>query len=94
MASLPKILSQRYWLQLSLAIAATALPACAVPVGQVVYTSVSAVSVVTTGKGVPELGASEATGADCSMFNYLFRDRDYPCELPREPATTYNRNVF
>jgi hypothetical protein len=93
-ASLPKILSQRYWLQLSLVIVAITLQGCAVPVGQVVYNGVSAVSIATTGKGVPELGASHATGADCSVLNYLFKDRDYVCEQPRETATTYNRNVF
>lgn len=91
MASLPKILPHRYWLQLALV---AVLPGCALPVGQVVYNGVSAVSIVTTGKGVPELGASHATGADCSILNYLFKDKDYVCEQPRETATTYNRNVF
>ena len=92
MASLPKILSQRFGLQLS--IVAITLEGCAVPVGQIAYNGVSAVSVVTTGKGLPELGASATTGGDCSIYNYLFKDRDYVCEQPREPATTYNRNVF
>ena len=91
MASLPKILSQRFGLQLSIIVL---LPGCAVPVGQIAYNGVSAVSVVTTGKGLPELGASATTGGDCSIYNYLFKDRDYVCEQPREPATTYNRNVF
>ena len=62
--------------------------------GQMVYSTVSAVSWAVTGKGVPEHAASEATGADCSMLNWLLGDKAYPCELPREPNATYNRNVF
>ena len=91
MASLPKILSQRFGLQLSIIVL---LPGCAVPVGQMAYNGVTAVSVVSTGKGLPEHGASIATGADCSIYNYLFNNKDYVCEQPREPATTYNHNVF
>jgi hypothetical protein len=90
-ASLPKILSQRLWLELSLV--AITLQGCAVPVGQMAYNGVSAVSVVSTGKGLPEHGASIATGADCSIYNYLFNNKDYICE-ESDPAKTYNRNVF
>jgi len=88
-AQVPKKFPNRYWLQLT--VLTVMLQGCA---GQMVYSTVSAVSMAVTGKGVPEHGASAATGADCSMLNWLFRDRDYPCELPREPDVTYNRNVF
>ena len=91
MASLPKILSHRYWLELSLIV--ITLEGCAVPVGQMAYNGVTAVSVVSTGKGLPEHGASIATGADCSIYNYLFNNKDYVCE-ESDPAKTYNRNAF
>ena len=57
------------------------------------YNGVSAVSIVTTGKGLPEHGASIATGADCSIYNRLFNNKDYICE-ESDPAKTYNRNAF
>ena len=82
-ATLPK-----YWLQLSIALM---LQGCA---GQIVYTGVSAASVVVTGRGVPEHAASQVSGADCSIGLWLRGDRDYACELPREPHDTYNKNVF
>lgn len=81
----------KYWLWLSVSLM---LQGCAVPVGQTVYTGVSAVSMITTAKGVPEHAVGAVSGADCSALNYLVGDRDYVCELPRDPATTYNRNVF
>jgi len=90
-ASLPKKFPKRYWLQL--AVVTVCLQGCAVPVGQMVYNGVSAVSVVTTGKGLPEHGASAATGADCSIYNWLFRDKDYICE-EQDYSKTYNRNAF
>ena len=90
MASLPKKFPKRYWLQLAVVVC---LQGCAVPVGQMVYNGVSAVSIAATGKGIPEHGASAATGADCSIYNYLFKDKDYICE-EQDYSKTYNRNAF
>lgn len=56
----------------------------------------SGVSTVTTGKGIAEHGLSLATGADCSGLKTIvdYEHHSYYCEQPREPGTTYNRNVF
>jgi hypothetical protein len=70
------------------------LTGCAAPIANMAnmaYNGVSAVSVVSTGKGLPELGASAVTNSDCSIYNYLVKNKDYLCEQ-RDPGTTYNRN--
>jgi hypothetical protein len=90
-AQVPTAVPKRYWLQLTVVIAC--LQGCAVPVGQIAYNGVSAVSIAATGKGLPEHGASVATGADCSIYNYLFKDKDYICE-EQDYSRTYNRNAF
>ena len=69
----------------------TMLSACAAPMANIVYNSASVVSVVTTNKSLAEHGASTVTQSDCSMYNYLFMNKDYLCEQ-RDPGTTYNRN--
>jgi len=56
-----------------------------------VYTGASTASLVTTGKSIPEHGASIVTNSDCSTYNYLFKNKDYICEQ-RDPSKTYNRN--
>jgi len=61
--------------------------------GCAVYTGVSAVSVVTTGKTVTDHGTSMATGADCNAWRASI-DMTYYCEYLRERGTTYNRNSF
>ena len=58
-----------------------------------VYTGASTAALVTTGKSIPEHGASIATQSDCSTWNYLFKGKDYLCEQ-RDPGKTYNRNRF
>jgi hypothetical protein len=45
---------------------------------------------ITTSKSLPELTASKITGADCSLYNYIFEKKDFLCE-DRDPARTYNR---
>jgi len=57
----------------------------------VIYTGATTASLVTTGKSIPEHGASIATNSDCSTWNYLFKDKDYLCEQ-RDIAKTYNRS--
>lgn len=57
----------------------------------VIYTGASTAAMISTGKSIPELGASVATGSECSTWNYLFKGKDYLCEQ-RDPAKTYNRN--
>lgn len=61
--------------------------------GCAVYTATSAASWGTTGKSLTDHGTSLVTGADCNSA-YMFKDRDYYCEVPRDPATTYNRSSF
>jgi hypothetical protein len=56
-----------------------------------VYTGASTATLLTTGKSIPEHGASIATGSDCSTWNYLFNGKDYICEQ-RDIAKTYNRH--
>ena len=76
-----------------LLITTTLLTGCALPVTQMAYNGVSTVSVVATGKSLPEHGASLATNSDCSTYNYLFNNKDYLCEQ-YDPGKTYNRNGF
>lgn len=68
-----------------------ALSGCAGPMASIAYNSASVVSVATTNKSLIEHGASTVTQSDCSMYNYLFMNKDYLCET-RDPGTTYNRN--
>ena len=56
-----------------------------------IYTGASTASMITTGKSIPEHGASIATNSDCSTWNYLFKGKDYLCEQ-RDISKTYNRN--
>ena len=72
---------------------AIAISGCAAPMASIAYNSASVVSIATTNKSLAEHGASTVTSADCSMYNYLFKDRDYLCEQ-RDPGTTYNRTGF
>ena len=67
------------------------LTGCAAPIANMAYNGVSAVSVVSTGKGLPELGASAVTNSDCSIYNYLVKNKDYLCEQ-YDAGKTYNRN--
>jgi len=56
-----------------------------------IYTGATTVTLASTGKSIPEHGASIATNSDCSTWNYLFKDKDYLCEQ-RDIAKTYNRS--
>jgi hypothetical protein len=56
-----------------------------------VYTGASTVSLVTTGKSIPDHAATQATGADCSAIRVITGEKDFWCEQ-RDPAKTYNRN--
>ena len=58
---------------------------------QIAYSSASTVSMITTSKSLPELATSKITGADCSVYNWLFDNKDYLCEV-RDPAKTYTRS--
>jgi len=58
-----------------------------------IYTGATTVTLVATGKSIPEHAVSEITASDCSTWNYLFKGRDYVCEQ-RDPANTYNRHGF
>jgi hypothetical protein len=62
--------------------------------GCAAYTVATATSWGTTGKGMTDHGASLATGADCNASHIVMKNRDFYCEKPREPGTTYNRNAF
>lgn len=62
--------------------------------GCAAYTVVSVSSWGTTGKSLADHGTSLASGADCNSAYMLKDNRDYYCEVPREPGTTYNRNSF
>ena len=55
-----------------------------------IYTGATTVTLITTGKSIPEHAVSEITASDCSAWNYLFKGKDYVCEQ-RDPAKTYNR---
>ena len=68
-----------------------AVTGCAAPMANIAYNSASVVSVVTTNKSLGELGASTVTGSDCSVYNYVFNNRDYVCEQ-RDISKTYNRS--
>lgn len=70
-----------------------ALSGCAAPMASVAYNSASVVSVIATNKSLAEHGASTVTSADCSMYNYVFKGKDYLCEQ-RDVSTTYNRTGF
>ena len=74
--------------QLTICLAVTG---CAAPMANIAYNSVSVVSVVTTNKSLAEHGASTVTQSDCSMYNYLFMNKDYVCEQ-RDISKTYNRS--
>jgi len=68
------------------------LTSCAGPMG-LAYTAASGTSLATTGKSIPEHGASRLTEADCSIWNAIV-DFAYICEYNKNPALTYNRNSF
>lgn len=72
---------------ITLTFLAHALSGCAV------YTGVSAVAVVTTGRTATDHGASAVTGADCNAWR-ASTQLTYWCEYAREPGTTYNRTGF
>ena len=56
-----------------------------------VYTGASTVSLVTTGKSIPDHAATATTGADCSSIKLITGEKDFYCEV-RDPAKTYNRS--
>lgn len=58
-----------------------------------VYTGATTVSLVTTGKSIPDHAATTATSADCNSIKLLTGEKDYYCEV-RDPSKTYNRNRF
>jgi len=68
------------------------LTSCAGPMG-LAYSTASGTALVTTGKSIPEHGASRLTDADCSIWNAVV-DFAYICEYNKNPAVTYNRNPF
>ena len=60
--------------------------------GYHIYSGVNAITTGSTGKSLPDHTLSLASGNDCNAFN-IFQDKYY-CEVPREPGTTYNQNIF
>ena len=56
--------------------------------GCAVYLGASTVSLITTGKGIPEHSASQITGADCGAVNWL-TGKKYYCETRRDAGTHY-----
>jgi len=58
-----------------------------------VYTGASTVSLVTTGKSIPDHAATQATGSDCNALRVLTGEKDFYCE-ERDVSKTYNRNRF
>ena len=79
--------------RLTLSTICLALSGCAGPAVSIAYNSASAVSVVATNQSLVEHAVSTVTNSDCSMYNYLFMNRDYLCES-RDISTTYNRTGF
>lgn len=61
--------------------------------GCAAYTVASGTSWGATGKSLTDHGTSVVTGADCNSA-FVFKDRNYYCEVPRTPDTTYNRNAY
>ena len=57
---------------------------------ELAYQTASITSGITTGKTLGEHALSTVTQADCRATN-LINDR-YLCEVPRTPATHYNRS--
>ena len=68
------------------------LSSCAGPIGWA-YSAASGTTLITTGKSIPEHGASKLTDADCSIWNAVV-DFAYICEYNKNPGYTYNRNAF
>ena len=69
------------------AILASALSGCAVTTGM------NVASYIATGKGTTDHATSLVTGADCDSVRVVTHG-GWPCEQPRDPATTYNRNTY
>jgi hypothetical protein len=72
---------------LALLVTLVALTSCAA------YTGVTVITVAATGQSPSEHLASRATGARCSIYDFLWQDKDYVCEY-QDPAKTYNRSAF
>jgi hypothetical protein len=58
-----------------------------------IYTGATTVSLVTTGKSIPDHAATATTGSDCNSIKLITGEKDFYCEV-RDPAKTYNRNRF
>jgi len=75
-------------MRLITALLVTQLTACAGPA----ILAVSVASTATTGKGLTDHAVSQLSGANCNSRKFAEHKQDYYCEIPRTPATTYNRN--
>ena len=67
------------------------LSGCAAPAAQYAYQGISSGTSLATNKSLPEHALSYVTDADCSVYNYLFRGREYFCEVT-DPGRVYNRS--
>ena len=67
------------------------LSGCAAPVAQYAYQGISSGTSLATNKSIPEHALSYITSANCSLFNWAFRDKDYLCEV-EDPGRVYNRS--
>jgi hypothetical protein len=56
--------------------------------GCAAYLGASTVSLITTGKGIPEHSASQITDAECGVVNWL-KGKHYYCEIKRDAGTRY-----
>jgi len=53
-----------------------------------VYVGASTVSLITTGKSIPEHSASQISGADCGVKNWI-EHKHYYCEQRKDAGTHY-----
>jgi len=60
--------------------------------GCAVYVGASTVSLITTGKSIPEHAVSDATGYDCGVINWIEQKHNY-CEIHRDAGTHYVRSL-
>ena len=64
---------------------------CSGCAAQYAYQGISSGTSLATNKSLPEHALSYITDANCSLYNWAFRGRDYLCEV-EDPGRVYNRS--
>ena len=77
--------------KMAILVCSLVLSGCAAPMAQYAYQGISSGTSLATNKSLPEHALSYVTSADCSVYNYLFRGREYWCEVT-DPGLVYNRS--